>query len=94
MKKIRNALVFATGALFGAAVATELAKPESERTWTGSIEGVVPYDLRPPTVERLRETYWNTESAAILVPKAFGVGWSINFAGLLGKVRHYRSQDA
>lgn len=91
MKKVRTAALFAGGALIGAAVATELAKPESERTWHGSIEGVVPYDLRPPTIDRLRETYWNTESDEILVPNAFGVGWSINFAGLVNRIRDYSS---
>jgi hypothetical protein len=33
-------------------------------------------------VERVRSTYWNPESPRILQPKAFGVGWDVNFAAL------------
>ena len=41
--------------LWGAALLTELAKPAAERTWEGRIAGIVPYDLRRPTVARLRQ---------------------------------------
>src|SRR2546423_2136640 len=40
--------------LFAAAIATELSKPEAERTWNGRVVGVVPYDFRPPTWQRIR----------------------------------------
>ncbi len=36
--------------LIGAAVATELFKPAEERTWEGRIAGLLPYDLRRPTL--------------------------------------------
>jgi hypothetical protein len=61
-----------------AAVATELAKPESERTWHGRVGGVVPYDFRPPTWERIRDAYWNPESDRLFSDRVFGVGWAIN----------------
>jgi hypothetical protein len=41
------------------------------------------YDFRLPTVERLQKTFWNSEDARILVPQAFGVGWTINFYPLI-----------
>jgi hypothetical protein len=64
------------------AVREQLSLPPEERTWHGRIFGV-PYDFRVPTVERLRNTYWNEDSAELLVPQAFGVGWTLNFHALL-----------
>jgi len=61
-----------------AAVATELAKPEAERTWHGRLLGVVPYDFRPPTWERFRSAYWNPASDSLFSDRVFGVGWAIN----------------
>ena len=61
-----------------AAVATELSKPEAERTWHGRVGGLVPYDFRPPTWERIRSAYWNPESDRLFTDRAFGVGWAVN----------------
>lgn len=73
--------------LWGAALATELRKPAAERTWEGRIAGIVPYDLRRPTVARIRERVWNTDDQRIVVPTAFGVGWTVNVGGLLARLR-------
>jgi len=48
---------------------------------TGKILGV-PYDVRWPTVERIRERVWNPEDPRIVVPRVFGAGWTINLATL------------
>ena len=69
--------------LFGLAVLTEVAKPAAERTWQGSIAGRLPYDLRPPTLARVRERLWNPADRRILVPTVFGVGWTVNLGRLL-----------
>src|ERR1700736_6884813 len=61
-----------------AAVATELSKPEAERTWHGRVGGLVPYDLRPPTWERIRAAYWNPENPRLFTPRVLGVGWAVN----------------
>ncbi|MDQ6880053.1 MAG: hypothetical protein M3082_20615 [Candidatus Dormibacteraeota bacterium] len=61
-----------------AAVATELAKPEADRTWNGRVVGLVPYDFRPPTWERIRSAYWNPASDRLFSDRVFGVGWAIN----------------
>jgi hypothetical protein len=61
-----------------AAVATELAKPAPERTWQGKVVGLVPYDFRPPTWQRIRDAYWNPESDHLFSDRVFGVGWAIN----------------
>jgi hypothetical protein len=64
--------------LLAAAVATELAKPEAERTWHGRVFGMVPYDFRPPTWQRIRDAYWNPESDELFSDRVFGVGWAVN----------------
>jgi len=72
--------------LLGAAVATEMKKPEAERDWHGYVGGVVPYDFRPPNVERIRLALWNPSDPRIFVPTVFGIGWAINFARLFAYV--------
>ena len=68
--------------LVTAAIRDQLQRPPAERTWHGKVFGF-PYDFRFPTVERIRNTFWNKDSAQLLVPHAFGIGWSINFYALL-----------
>lgn len=65
------------------ALRDQLRLPPEERTWHGSIGGVIPYDFRRPTKERILATYWNKESSRILVPQAFGIGWTVNLYPLL-----------
>lgn len=60
------------------AVIQELRKPADERTWHGKVASFVPYDFRIPTMERIRDAYWNPEGP-IVSPRAFGVGWVPNF---------------
>jgi hypothetical protein len=69
---------FAAFGLVVAAVATELSKPEPERTWEGRVFGLVPYDFRPPTWQRIRDAYWNPNSDRLFSDRVFGVGWAVN----------------
>ena len=78
LRGLRRLLRVAVVGLFVAAVATELSKPEGERTWHGKVGGVVPYDFRPPTWERIRAAYWNPESDRLFSDRVFGVGWAVN----------------
>lgn len=64
--------------LVAAALRDQLRLPPEERTWHGKIAGRIPYDFRIPTIERLRDTFWNKHTSDILVPQAFGIGWAIN----------------
>lgn len=64
-----------------AAVAKELRAPAEDRTWHGRVVGV-PYDLRPPTVGRLRAAWYNPDDPHLFTPRAFGVGWAVNLARL------------
>jgi hypothetical protein len=78
LRRARRLVRFAAFALVVAAVATELSKPAPERTWEGRLLGVVPYDFRPPTWQRIRDAYWNPRSDSLFSDRVFGVGWAIN----------------
>jgi hypothetical protein len=79
---VTKLIAAAAGALAGSAVAKELNKPADQRTWHGEVAGV-PYDFRPPTVEKIKRTFWDPESPKLFPPHAFGVGWSVNVARLV-----------
>ena len=79
-RRFATLLRAATFGMLTWAVLSELAKPADERTWHGRLAGVVPYDLRPPTLARMRQRWWNPEDERLLTPHVFGVGWSVNLA--------------
>jgi hypothetical protein len=83
---LQAGLKLGAAAVAAAAIVKELRKPSGERQWNGRI-GVVPYDFRLPTPQRLRERWWNPDDERILVPQVFGVGWSINFGRLVRVLR-------
>ncbi len=68
------------------AVYTELRKPPADRTWHGKLLGVVPYDFRLPTIERLRQAYWNPRSPKLFTDRPLGVGWAINIPTALRRL--------
>ena len=69
-----------------AVIYEELRKgPEDER-WRGRALGFVPYDLRPPSLRRIRETYWNPDDERIFPGKVAGIGWGVNFAALVDRI--------
>ena len=78
LRGLRRLARWAVVGLVVAAVATELSKPEEERTWHGKVMGAVPYDFRPPTWERIRDAYWNPDSDRLFSDRVFGVGWAVN----------------
>ena len=69
-------------AVAAAAVAQQLRMPPEERTWHGRVAGIVPYDFRPPTFDRIRSSWWSPEDERIITEQVFGVGWAVN----LGRV--------
>ncbi len=75
-----------------AAVCQELEKPSEERKWHDKV-GFIPYDFRLPTVERLKESYWNPYEHRVFIPEVFGVGWAINFHALLENLRIMSQPD-
>jgi hypothetical protein len=80
-------------AVLGAAVVRELALPRDQRTWHGSIAGV-PYDLRRPTLARLRASWWAPEDPRLVTPRAFGVGWALNLGRIAAWVRQQSRRHA
>jgi hypothetical protein len=85
MRRARQLIGLTALALLAAAVARELSQPRSERQWQGRVAGI-PYDLRRPTLARVRERWWSPEDPRQLTPHVFGVGWSVN----LGRARALR----
>ncbi|MPZ68349.1 MAG: hypothetical protein GEU71_02340 [Actinobacteria bacterium] len=80
MKKLKRTMAAVVFGVTVAAVVQELSKPEEEREWHGTVAGFVPYDFRPPTLERLRDSWWNPDSEQLFTDRVFGVGWAINLA--------------
>lgn len=68
------------------AIVKELLTPPSERTWHGEVIGFVPYDFRPPTIDRIKSTYWNPDGP-IVSGRVFGVGWTVNVGALWNLIR-------
>jgi hypothetical protein len=73
--------------LTGWAVAQELRKPAEERTWQGIVAGFVPYDFRPPTLQRLKARTWAPDDPRLIMLQAFGVGWTLNLGRLVRLLR-------
>jgi hypothetical protein len=72
-------LIFAAIAVI--AIIQELRKPPDQRTWHGKVADFVPYDFRKPTMERVKDTYWNPDGP-IFSGKVFGAGWALNIGRL------------
>jgi hypothetical protein len=87
MERFRQVVKLVAIALVVAAVIEQLRRDPDERTWEGTVAGIVPYDLRVPTFERARSRWWNTEDDRLFVPQVFGVGWTVNLARLVKLVR-------
>ncbi|HUH17515.1 MAG TPA: hypothetical protein VMM85_06175 [Methylomirabilota bacterium] len=73
------------GAVAGA-IYTELRKPPEQRTWHGKLLGFVPYDFRLPSLEGLRQAYWNPHSPKLFTPRPLGVGWAVNIPTVLRRL--------
>jgi hypothetical protein len=76
-----SVLAAVAGALYA-----ELRKPPEQRTWNGKLLGVVPYDFRWPSLEGLRQAYWNPRSPKVFTPRPLGVGWAINIPTVLRRL--------
>jgi hypothetical protein len=83
---LRGLACWLTWGLIGAALYDQLRRPPQERTWTGRI-GPIPYDFRPPSLERMRASFWNPEDARLFTPMPWGIGWSVNLAVLGEQLR-------
>jgi len=84
---LRRLIRLISYALAVAAVVKELRTPADRRTWNGVVVGFVPYDLRFPTLERVKERMWNPTSTRLIGPRVFGVGWTVNVGRLVQLAR-------
>lgn len=94
MKDLLNLVRTAIWLAFFAAIYQELKKPAAERTWHGKVAGTVPYDFRLPTLDRIREAYWDPDSDVLFTEKVIGVGWSVNLPVAMRKLSEIASQYA
>lgn len=53
----------------------------------------MPYEFRPPTAERVRSRMWNPADPRVMVPRVFGIGWSLNFGALAVRAGLIRPDD-
>jgi len=79
--------LLALGAL-AAAIHKELSKPAHSREWHGHLAGVVPYDLRVPTADKIKDRLFNPDGP-VISPKTFGVGWDPNIGRIAKEVRDF-----
>jgi hypothetical protein len=79
VKRLQNLVYLALLGLVAAAVYEQLQKPPEQRTWQGRLFGVVPYDFRVPTLQTVKDAYWNPENPSFFGDKVLGLGWGINF---------------
>jgi hypothetical protein len=77
-RRLRRLAKLAGVGLMVAAISQEMSKPEAERTWHGRVFGFVPYDFRPPSWDRIRASYWNSDDDRLFTDRVFGVGWALN----------------
>ncbi|MCL1801361.1 MAG: hypothetical protein FWG25_08390 [Promicromonosporaceae bacterium] len=80
--RCRKLIVAASIGLVAAAIIEELKKHPEERNWHGFIGGLVPYDFRVPTPEKVVNNLWNPEGP-VVSPKTFGVGWDPNIGRIV-----------
>lgn len=53
----------------------------------------VPYDVRPPSSAREASRWWNPLDRRVLVPKSWGVGWTVNVGALAVRTGVVRPDD-
>ncbi len=92
MKDLWNLVKLAIWLAFFGALYQELKKPAEERTWHGKVAGVVPYDFRVPTIERIRDAYWAPDRDVLFTEKVVGVGWGVNVPVAMRKLSALVSQ--
>ena len=92
MKDLWNLVKLAIWLAFFGALYQELKKPAAERTWQGKVAGVVPYDFRVPTIDRIRDAYWAPDKDVLFTEKVVGVGWAVNLPVAMRKLSEIVSQ--
>ena len=58
-----------------------LEQPVDDSAPQGRFLGM-PYDLRVPTTRRVTARWWSPADTRIIVPRVFGMGWTVNFGAV------------
>jgi hypothetical protein len=77
-EKLGAPATFAAGLSAADDVGSDAAAAPDASAPQGRLLGM-PYDLRVPTVERVAARWWSPRDPRIIVPRVFGLGWTINF---------------
>jgi len=92
-RRLERVIELVSLALLVTAVVQELRTPAGERRWPGPVVGFVPYDLRVPTLERVRARLWDPKAEHVIGPHVFGVGWTVNLGRVVELVRQRLSRE-
>ena len=52
----------------------------------------IPYDLRKPTVSKVRARWWNRDDPRLFTPKAFGWGYDLNLYWVTHPADYFRGR--
>ncbi|HEV2237484.1 MAG TPA: DUF5808 domain-containing protein [Ktedonobacterales bacterium] len=86
MGKFRWFVIGIVAGLTAAAIGEELKRAPEQREWKGTIAGV-PYNFRPGEWSTIAHEYWDPASDRVMTPHAIGLGWGVNLAAVLGRLR-------
>ena len=84
---MRKLLQLAAVTVLVGVVYAEVRKGPSDVRFVGKSLGFIPYDLRLPTMARIRQAYWDPGDPRVFTGTVAGIGWSVNFAALAEKIR-------
>lgn len=59
---------------------------------SGRVLGI-PFELRPPTPERIASSWWDPLNPRVFTPRVFGIGWTVNFGAVAVKLGLVRPDD-
>ena len=54
----------------------------------------IPYDLRFPTYDRIKQRCWNPDDPHLFTPRIFGWGWTINLYTLVRRLGWLHRKDS
>lgn len=86
MGKMRGFMFGVVVGLTAAAIGDELKRPPEQREWKGTVAGV-PYNFRLHEWSDVAREYWDPSSDQIMTPHAIGLGWGVNFAAVMKRLR-------
>ena len=87
LQTLRVGAVALVAGVVMAALRQQLSVPADRRTWHGTVLVAVPYEFRAPTPRRFVRSLWDPDDGRVLVPRVWGVGWSVNLAPLVARAR-------